>query len=51
MIQGAATAGLLPEQPLQPRLDTVIEAATAVFLDALDNFEKPTARQNLQKAA
>ena len=51
MIQDAATAGLLPEQPLSARLDTVIEAATAAFLDALDNSEKPKARLYLQKAA
>ena len=51
MIQGAVTAGLLPEQPLLARLDTEIETATAAFLNALDNSEKPTARLHLQNAA
>ena len=48
MIQGAATAGPLPEQLLLVCLDTFIETATAAFLDALDDSEKPTARPYLQ---
>ena len=51
MIHGAATTGLLPEQPLLARLNTVIETATATFLDALDDWEKPTVGLYLQKAA
>ena len=43
MSQGAAKAGLLPEQPLLARLDTSTETATAAFLDALDDSENPTA--------
>ena len=50
MIQGAATAGLWPEQPLLARLDTVIETATTAFFDALDTSEKPTTWLHLQKA-
>ena len=42
MIRCAATARLLPE-PLSARLDTPVEAASAVFR-ALDDSEKPTAR-------
>ena len=34
MIQGAATARLLPGHPLLARLDTSIESATAASLDA-----------------
>ena len=30
-IRGAATAGLLPEQPLLARLDTSVETASAAF--------------------
>ena len=51
MIQGAATAGLLPKQPLLARLDTLIELVTAAFLDALDDTEKRTALLYLQTAA
>ena len=35
------TDGLLPEQPLLARLSALIESATAAFLDALDDSEKP----------
>ena len=48
-IGGAATAGVLPEQPL-PALGTSVEAASAAFLDALD-YENLTAKLYLQKAA
>ena len=50
MIRGAATARLLPEQPLSARLHTTVsEAATAAFLDALDNPEKRTPRITCKK--
>ena len=49
--QDAATAGLIPKQPLLARLDASIEAATAVYLDALDDSQKPTTTLYLQKAA
>ena len=49
MIQGAATAGLRSEQPLLARLDTLIEAATAAFLDALDDSEKTHSQAALAK--
>ena len=45
MIRGATTAGLLPGQLLLALLDTPTETATAAFLDALDNSEKPSSRQ------
>ena len=51
MIRAAAAAGLLPEQPLLTRLDAKVEAASAAFLDAIDDSENPTARQHLHKAA
>ena len=41
----------LPEQPLLARLDTLIETATAAFLDVLDNSQKPTAKIHQQEAA
>ena len=44
MIQDAATARLIPKQPLVARLDAIIGAATVVNLDALGDSEKPTAR-------
>ena len=40
MNQDAATAGLIPNQPLVARLDAIIEAPTAVFLEAFDDSEK-----------
>ena len=42
--QGAATGGLLPEQPLSARLDALVEAAAAAFHDS----ENPIARLYLQ---
>ena len=48
MIRGAATAGLLPEQPLSARLDAQFEAASAAFLDETENS---TAQLYVQKAA
>ena len=43
-IQDAATARLIQNQLLLERLDSLIEAATAVYLEALGDSEKPTAR-------
>ena len=51
MIQDGATVGLIPKQPLVARLDAILEAATAVYLEALDDSEKLTTRLHLQKAA
>ena len=48
---GAATAGLLPEQPLFARLDAFVEASSAAFLGALEDSENRTATLHLQKAA
>ena len=45
------TTRLLPKQPLVARLDAVIEAATASYLEALDGMEKATTRLYLHKAA
>ena len=50
MIQDAATAGPIPKQPLLARLDALTEPATAVYLEALDGSETPTAQLYLQKA-
>ena len=47
MIQDAAVAGHNPKQPLVAPLDAVIEAASAVVLQALDGAEIPTARLHL----
>ena len=46
MIRGATSAGVLPAQPL-----LVLLVATAAFVDALDNSEKPMARLYQQEAA
>ena len=43
MIQDAVTAALLPKQPLETRLDAVIETATSNKLGALDE-DKATAK-------
>ena len=51
MVQDAATAGLIPNKPFVVRLDATVEAATAVYLEAPDCSEKPTARLCLHKAA
>ena len=51
IIQDAVTARLVPKQPLLARLDTVIEAATVVYLEALDGEEKAVAKLYIQKAA
>ena len=41
MVRGAATAGLLPGQPLLARPDTLIETATPALLDALTTQRNP----------
>ena len=46
-----ANSGLLPNQPVEMRMDARIEAATAAYLQALDDSEKATAWLYLQKAA
>ena len=45
MIQDAATAERLSKHPLVARLDAIIEAATAVYLEALDGAEKPICKR------
>ena len=44
MIQGVVLAGLLPKQPLEIRLDAVIERATSTYLSALDDEDQATAK-------
>ena len=43
--------GLLSEQPFLARLDDLVEAASATFLDTLDDSEKLIAHLYLLKAA
>ena len=43
MIRHAAAAGFLPVEHLSARLYTPVEAASAAFLDALDDTGNPTA--------
>ena len=51
MIQDAAAAGLLSKQPLETRLDAVVETATSDNLDALDSEDQAMAKLYVQKAA
>ena len=51
MIQDAATAGLVPKQPSAALLDASIEAATAVYLEAINGSEKPTGKFQSAQAA
>ena len=48
MLQGAAAARLLPEQPLTGAL---VEAASAAFVGAIDDSHIPTTKLYLQRAA
>ena len=51
MIRGAATAVLLPAEPLVARLDALVQVASAAFLAALDDSDNPTARLYLERGS
>ena len=51
MIRDAATAGILPDQPLLTRRSALIESGIVAFLDALDDADRPTAMMYLQRGS
>ena len=51
MKRDTSNAGLLGAEPLFERLDRMVDAATAVSLEALDDGARATANLYLQKAA
>jgi len=50
MIQAGSTAGLLPYDRLESRLDEILRVAEATFLAALDEVERVRAEDFLRKA-